>query len=567
MVNRLNGNGKALLGTGLFLSVFVGLASQYAAANVSLKNGNFFVGYTDAKYPGGFELGVERTYNHKTPYKGIFGWGWGSDFETYCVVSADGSIVMHESGGGASNRFTPVQFKREDLEKAADSLVAVARKAGKISSTDQIAKYRARIVADAMFRNDEWERFIKAGQIQARALPEKTQLVSNRFAYQFMTKLKSGYQRNFDSGRVESFSEECRLVKVSDKNNNFIDLTYTKDGKLQKIVDSFNRKLFFTWNRFGLVEKIEGENGKKAEYKYNDNSELVSSRDFDGNTYSYKYSTDRRHNLVEIGYSDKTSQKISYYDRNLFENVKSVKDRDGTLTEYTYKIDRDKGFTSVGSSIKGSDGKVISESKYDYTLKRKPDGEEWTYKLVTAIDGDVTETIYNECCGLPLMIKRGGQETAFTYDVKGRVTRKVTPAEVTELAYDQRAGKVAKVVKTSKVDKKRSSWSEFKYDGKGNLVFAKNSDKKGVQLNYDTNGRIASMVDQSKRKILFKYNENSKPVEITDPSLGTITVAYKNSGEIQKVESTGGRKVATQVVSAFQNLLDIIRPAGVTLAF
>jgi len=88
-----------------------------------------------------------------------------------------------------------------------------------------------------------------------------------------------------------------------------------------------------------------------------------------------------------------------------------------------------------------------------------------------------------------------------------------------------------------------------------------------VQLNYDTNGRIASMVDQSKRKILFKYNENSKPVEITDPALGTITVAYKNSGEIQKVDSTGGRKVATQVVSAFQNLLDIIRPAGVTLAF
>jgi YD repeat-containing protein len=88
-----------------------------------------------------------------------------------------------------------------------------------------------------------------------------------------------------------------------------------------------------------------------------------------------------------------------------------------------------------------------------------------------------------------------------------------------------------------------------------------------VRLFYDQNGRIRSMVDQSHRRIDFKYNENSKPVEISDPSLGTITVSYYNSGEIKKVESTAGRKIALQVTSAFQNLLDIIRPAGVTLSF
>ena len=48
----------------------------------------------------------------------------------------------------------------------------------------------------------------------------------------------------------------------------------------------------------------------------------------------------------------------------------------------------------------------------------------------------MTETVYNECCGLPLLIKRGGEETAFVYDTKGRVVKKTTPSEVTELAYD-----------------------------------------------------------------------------------------------------------------------------------
>jgi hypothetical protein len=65
----------------------------------------------------------------------------------------------------------------------------------------------------------------------------------------------------------------------------------------------------------------------------------------------------------------------------------------------------------------------------------------------------------------------------------------------------------------------------------------------------------------------FKYNENSKPIEITDPKLGAIRVSYKNSGEIDKIDSSSGQKVAIQVTSAFQNLLEIIRPAGVNLSF
>lgn len=75
------------------------------------------------------------------------------------------------------------------------------------------------------------------------------------------------------------------------------------------------------------------------------------------------------------------------------------------------------------------------------------------------------------------------------------------------------------------------------------------------------------MMDQAKKQINFKYNENSKPVEITDPKMGSISVAYTNSGEVKKVDSTGGRKIALAVTSAFQNLLEIIRPAGVTLSF
>jgi len=122
-------------------------------------------------------------------------------------------------------------------------------------------------------------------------------------------------------------------------------------------------------------------------------------------------------------------------------------------------------------------------------------------------------------------------------------------------------------VKYQKANKKKVDWSTFQYDPRGNLSVAKNSAGGGVKLFYDNLGRIKTMVDQQKRQIQFKYNENSKPVEIIDPSMGSITVQYTNSGEVKKVDSSGGRKIALSVTSAFQNLLEIIRPAGVTLSF
>lgn len=546
----------------------IGLVSSLSMADVSIKNGNFFMGYTDIVYPGGFTPKIERVYNSKSAYRGMFGWGWGNEYEAYLTVSADGSVVVHEYGGGAENRFSPAAFNEAELNKAVSDIAEAARKAGVVGSSAQLEAYKKRLRGDATYRNDEWEKFRGQGKLQARQLPKNTRLHSNRFSYQFVTRTEDGYVRQFDNGRMERFNNAGKLVRIADKNNNSIDLTYREDGKLVRLVDNFNRKMFFSYDGQGRLEKIQGENGKEATYKYNDLGELVHSKDVDGNVHAYKYSADKRHNLVEIGYADKSKLEVTYYGRDLHENVKSVKERDGTLKEYTYQSNpRDKGQTLIGVSIKDPKGKVISQSKYEYFVKTRADGEEWTYKMVTSLDGDRTETVYNECCGLPLLIKRGGEETSFEYDSKGHVTKKITPTDITELKYDQKIGKVTMVIKYPKKNKKKKTWSSFQYDAKGNLTLAKNSSGKGAKLFYDSSGRIRTMVDQAGKRIDFKYNENSKPVEISDPSVGTITVTYNNSGEIKKVDSSAGRKVAMQVTSAFQNLLDIVRPAGVSLSF
>ena len=70
---------------------------------------------------------------------------------------------------------------------------------------------------------------------------------------------------------------------------------------------------------------------------------------------------------------------------------------------------------------------------------------------------------------------------------------------------------------------------------------------------------------QTKRILSFTYNSLGKPVEIEMQKVGKIQVAYDNYGEIKNVKSKQGHKMALQVTQAFQNLLAIVKPAGVNL--
>jgi len=155
---------------------------------------------------------------------------------------------------------------------------------------------------------------------------------------------------------------------------------------------------------------VTGENGKIAEYRYNNMSQLVFQKDVDGNTYTYKY--DKRHNMTEIGYSDKTSKQMTYYGQEKNESIRTVKDRDGTVTEYVFDFS-DKAHYTVGVKIKGTDGKTLSDNSYEYFMKYKPDGEEWTQKMVTVLDGEKRRLYMMKDIVFRSLSNGGGEETKF----------------------------------------------------------------------------------------------------------------------------------------------------------
>lgn len=535
---------------GISLAFVTILLASLAQAGVNLKNGNFYISYTDIVVPGGGKkLEITRTYNSKSTEVGWFGFGWGSEFETKLELSADGSVIIHEHGSGAKTRFTPKT--PVDAQAAAKKIVNEMKK--KTALSEKAASHLiSKLATNAELRHTYAINF----GVQSTVAPG-TVLYTNDRGPQKLFVTKQGYRRAHSDGKQDFFNKNGQLVKISDKSGYFIGFTY-KNDKLKSIKDSQAKQIYFSWYPDGLVKEIWSAGDKKALYKYQD-TDLVYSKDVGDNVYGYSY--DKSHNLSQISYGDKTKLQISYDPKTFF--VTGVTDRNGEKTKYKYGADPKKPddhyWTVVTKS--GFDGRPVS-NRYEYEIKTTADGSRYTYRILTEINGIKTDTIFGDH-SLPLKIARGNYVTNFEYNANGLLTKKSsTKGDFVNIEYDNKINKIKKVVNNE-------GTTNFEYDAKGNLVKASNNQGKIVLLIYDSKGKISKMVDQesakTRRVLAFKYNALGKPVEIEMKKVGKINVAYDNYGEIKKVESSAGHKMALQVTQAFQNLLSIVKPAGVNL--
>ena len=522
-------------------------------ANVSLKNGNFFVGFADATAEGGLEMKVERVYNSKTEFSGIFGPGWGCDFEAYIEPLDDGSLNLHEYGGGAENLFSPEPSMVRSLPAIIDELMAAAERSGKFSNAQDRTIYRTYLQTH---HQAVWVEFRNNNLIPAIVHPLGQTFSSYRFGNERLVRTANGYLRR-EGEKTESFDDNGKLAQISDSNRNFIAFTYD-GGTLSRMEDNIGNRFLFTFAK-GRVKSIkDAGTGRLAVFDYKE-GRLAYSKDVDGNVYRYEY--DKRYNMTAIRYSDHTSQLISYYPMSQSENVRSVTDRDGLVTKYRYspttRVGADDHYTVYVDEF-DKKGKPISRQSYEYFVT----SDNHTDRLITTLDGDKTDTTY-DAADNPLKIVSGDEMVQFAYDSQERLISKITTAEKKELQYDAVTGKVSQVV-TTPSDTGKPVTLRYSYDAKGNLTRALGDDGNDLTLTYSDSGLIESVTNQGK-KMSFTYNRIGKPVTISVEALGTISVTYKSNGDIDKVTSTKGREIALQVTKMMQDLLDMVRPAGVTL--
>lgn len=540
--------------------IFILIATVFLFASpahslVDLKSANFADAWVDLAIQGtGYDLKVQRGYNSRTLFNGMFGFGWCSDFETALDVTPEGNLKLTECGAGMEVSYISPNFSEKDIDKTVKQIMEKARAENPSAPAGYFTELDKRLKTDLAARS---EYAAKYGI--TRGIPDKTKYIANGVEADVIEKQGNNFVRTVADGGSQRFKLNGKLEKVFDRNGNY--LTFTYDGKfLRDITDNNGRKLSFNYYENGKVKTITGPGGIKAEYKFKNLNDLVYAKAPSGNIYTYEY--DELHNMTKIIYPDKRTKQMGYNKNKDW--ITSFKDIDACLESYDYQQSADDPKNHFFATVQKKCGaKVVVKAKYEFWYVLKSDRTEKYLKRSRTQENDqVTDIAYNET-GKPLHSNKNGKVTKYEYYDNGLLKKKVTPdGIVTLFKYDNPFKKVSHVERAGKS-------SDFVYDTKGNLIKANNSDGQKINITYDVKGRMLSIEDQARRKVNLKYDERfGKASVIEREGVGSISIVYNSKGDIQKVmPGNGGATVATQVASTFYNLLDLIQPSGVNLTF
>lgn len=528
-----------------------------ATAIVDMKNANFSNTWVDLEAPGvGFDLRIARTYNSKSLFVGMFGYGWCSDFETSLSQTAEGNIKLTECGAGQELFFLPRQFGQKEINQTIDKIVAKVRAAKRMDESNV-----KQFVEDLRKDNDLRARLALAWKV-SQPVKEGGVFFANGREVDQITYSKGVYSRQLPDGSSQRFNQQGRLTHMYDKNGNFLRFTYAQNGTIREVQDNNGRKLTFNYFNNKKVQKVTGPLGMSAEYKFKNLDDLSWVQTANKSIYEYTY--DDTHNMTRATFPDKTFIQIAYDVKNDW--VTSFRDREGCVESYDYKFNPQNQRMNYWANVKKTCGKqVTNESRHEFWYATRQDGMEYLQRAMSTVNGNITDINYHETYGKPTMIRRNSETAHFEYYNNGLVRTKASARAKLTYEYDKDSRKVAKVT-TDVLDDKMKVVSKrtalFRYDKKGNLVNAENSDGQKVVMTHDNQGRILTITDQAKKLVRIQYeNRFGKPGRVERPGLGSLNIAYKQDGNIDKATSPEGPTVAMQIASTFNNYLDVIAPA------
>lgn len=543
----------------IFLSLWI---SNSALAIVDMKNANYSETWVDIDVPGsGYAMKINRTYNSRTLFNGMFGFGWCSDFETNLEITAEGNLRVIECGAGTEMVYSPRELTVAEATKTADQVIAKM----KLEKASGRSESFYKDLKDKMVANDGTrDEYAKKYGISIPPREGMKYLANGKEVEHFVYN-KTHYTRNFADGSSQRFNLMGRITYYYDKNGNFLKFDYEKD-LLSTVTDNNSRKFTFKYYPNKKVKEIIGPNGLKAEYKFANLDDLSFVKNGWKNAYTYEY--DDGHNLTKATWPDKTFIVIKYDAKKDW--AVSFTDRDKCVETYNYEDSTTDPRNHYWSTVKKvCKGKVVADNRYEFWHKKAPDGQSYLHKVLTEINGETTEITYHEVFGKPTSIRKNKDRVAYDYYPDGLVKVKATSTARLTYTYEPQSKRVSKVTSeyfNDKGSKTAAKWTSFRYDPKYNLNYAENSDGQKITMTYDNRGRIATITDQAKKIVKIEYEERyGKPSVVSRPGLGTIKVTYNPTGEIKNVDSKEGPSVALQVASTFNNLLDIIAPATAEL--
>jgi YD repeat-containing protein len=535
----------------------VAFGATSSSANVGIRTGNFYIGYTDAIATGGLKMHIERVYNAKATFSSIFGYGWGAEFLAYISPQDDGSLILHEYGGGADNHFDPPSSMVRTKDDIISELIAAAETSGKLTSDDDRAKYRVYLQDH---HEQVWEQDRANHLVPAVPQPAGEPFTSLRFGRERMTRTPTGFQRQIsDPDRTEDFDEVGHIVHVTDSDRNYIAYVYDDDHYLTEMRDNVGNSFTFTYTPDHHVQSIRDAHGRLATYRYqydNNMCLLVYSKSMDGRVNRYTYNSNA--DMLSATFNDKTTMQMRYDEQD---NIIYLKDRDGTITRYHYTQQQQGDLLDDVITVDLGPKGVTT---YEYW------GTSNTYRrTVETVNGATTDTSYDSSGRTLAKTTRDGT-THFSYNAQGELILRETPTDRTVWTYDS-TGKVTDVTTTplsltASPSPSTTGNTHYVYDQSGKLTRATDGHGNDVSVTYDDNGRVLTMTNQG-ATVRFAYSQLGKPNVLTLDGVGVVTITYDANGNFSRSSSPGGETVITKVTTMIRTVLDVVRPSGVTFNF
>lgn len=499
-----------LLRLASLVTVVLVLALGRAEAGVNLKNGNFYLTYLDIAAQGSSRLEMSRTYNSKSNFRGILGWGWSTETQTSLKVLPDGAIIVTENGGGRENLFgagTPDPRKLDEILV----LLKPFKRWGELNIPEQ--EYLAKVRNDAEFRVGQVTLLYDRKLLKPTRLPVGTILKSLSLGKQYIVKTPAGFSRYYENGRKEHFDQNGQLTRVEEADGSWKSVSYDSQGAAKRISDNTGRSLDFSYNGQGLLERVKDSRGSEISYDYNDLGQLIASNDPAANRYQYEY--DNRNNLTSIRYADGLTMEMRYDPMARGEGVKSVRERSGRTFSYEYASDEarhDKPevheFTAVTETLAG---KTVKKTTYDRFFSIAPSGEQLTRREVVTTDGNAVSYDYDNQ-GYCLKITTQDGETSYSYDDQHSITRRQTPQVIDSFEYQPTNHKLTSFTETDTAGAVKRK-IRYSFSNKWHLLSAADTDGNSLKIEYD--GPDISMIRYNSDAVGFTQKGHVLLIDIT----------------------------------------------------
>lgn len=551
-------------------SFLIALGATLAQAGVNLKNGNFYISYTDI-YLGDGAYSLTRTYNSRASGSGWFGSGWGSELETRLQILGDGSVELTYIGSGSTKIFSSPYRSNTDLDAMLDTMLAAYERTGRFASDNAARAARSMLARDSETRRTRYRDLLQRGLVPAADIPVGTELRSRDMgeAGAVITRETAGYYYR-SNRKMMRFDLQGNLIEERASTNDGVPyhfrLRYDAKGHLREIIpvdfDPFRAETD-SKGRILSLRQGKGDEAAYTEYNYDTDGRLIRSRDMAGNVYRFDY--DERDNMTAILYTDDSSYRIGYTDDS---HVARTVERNGTMTRYDYgdlpirDSDVVESYYTETRTYASGDAETPSRTRREeWEISADAFGKRYTSRQLIAQNGVESEWRYH-ACGQPTLKRRGDRMAEFDYNDRCQMTMKRQDGVETRLTYDPRSDKIASV-ETFDERTERTTRSEYSYDYRGNLVKASDDNGRTVELEYSREDRIDRIIDQDGQVMRFTYNAAGKPIRIEILGTGAIDLEYDASGEIENVESDAGHAMALRVTQSFQALLSLVQPAGI----